>query len=80
MQKDRLKKMHARKPRLKALLRGAGRARAARLWTSGVLPSVGHGEAESVSRKTLDPMYHASSCLLQQYSARVFGRRGLGWP
>eukprot|EP00959_Pyramimonas_sp_CCMP1952_P366082 7667196-Pyramimonas_sp.AAC.1 len=47
VQKDRLKKMHARKPRLSAQQKGAGRGRAARLWTTGATPAVGHGAAVS---------------------------------
>eukprot|EP00959_Pyramimonas_sp_CCMP1952_P276396 5777675-Pyramimonas_sp.AAC.1 len=46
MQKDRLK-MHGRKAIIRALQLGAGRAKAARIWTTGVLPSVGHGAAVS---------------------------------
>eukprot|EP00959_Pyramimonas_sp_CCMP1952_P439327 9196829-Pyramimonas_sp.AAC.1 len=34
-QEDRLKKMHGRKARIRALQRGAGRAKAARIWTTG---------------------------------------------
>ena len=45
VQKARVKQMQGRRHRLDALRRAAGRARAARIWSTGVLPSVGHGAA-----------------------------------
>ena len=47
VQKGRLKAMHGKKASVRALQKGAGRQRAARLWATGVLPSVGHGATVS---------------------------------
>ncbi|CAK0868465.1 unnamed protein product, partial [Prorocentrum cordatum] len=57
VQKDRLKSMHGKKASVRALQKGAGRQRAARLWATGVLPSVGHGATVSgISDKELQQM------------------------
>ncbi|CAK0796737.1 unnamed protein product, partial [Prorocentrum cordatum] len=47
VQKGRLKAMHGKKASVRAQQKGAGRQRAARLWATGVLPSVGHGATVS---------------------------------
>ncbi|CAK0807829.1 unnamed protein product [Prorocentrum cordatum] len=57
VQKDRLKSMHGKKASVRALQKGAGRQRAARLWATGALPSVGHGATVSgISDRELQQM------------------------